>query len=80
MGKYCHCTHPDKKNWDGGIVKFGRPFLGRYVKMGQSRTWDGWGIQMSLKNWDFLYGRSPGMIQAEDFKQFFLFLVGMFPG
>ena len=42
----------------GGIVKLGRPFLGRYVKMGQSRTWDGWGVQRSLKKWDILYGRS----------------------
>ena len=30
--------------WGGeGIVNLGRPFLGRYVKVGQSRTWDGWG-------------------------------------
>ena len=42
----------------GGIVKLGRPFLGRYMKMGQSRTWDGWGVQMSLKIWDVLYGCS----------------------
>ena len=42
----------------GHIVKLGRPFLGRYMKMGQSRTWDGWGVQMSLKKWDVLYGRS----------------------
>jgi len=58
--KYCHRTHRDKKNWDReeGIVKLGHPFSGRYVKMGQSRTWDGWGVQMSLKIWDVLYGCS----------------------
>ena len=42
----------------GVIVKFGRPFLGRYMKMGQSRTLDGWGVQIILKKWDVLYGRS----------------------
>ena len=42
----------------GGIVKFGRPFLDRYMKMGQSGTWDGWGVRMGLKKKDVLYGRS----------------------
>ena len=46
----------------GGVVKLGHPFLGRYMKMGQSRTWDGWGVQMSLKIWDVLYGCSLIMI------------------
>ena len=58
IGQYCRCTHQDKKNWDGVIVKLGHPFRGRDLKMGQSRTWDGWGVQMSLKKWDVLYGRS----------------------
>ena len=63
MGTYCHCTHRDKKNWDGGgevIVKLERPFLGRYMKMGQSRMWDGWGGQNEPEKWDVLYGRSLG--------------------
>ena len=38
-----------RKNWDGGIFKLGRPLLGRFVQTGQSRTWDGWGVQISLK-------------------------------
>ena len=48
----------EKLEWGRGIGKVGRPFLGWYVKMGQSRTWDGWVIQMSLKKWDVLYGLS----------------------
>ena len=42
----------------GYFLKLGRPFLGRYMKMGQDRTRDGWGVQKGPKKWDVLYGRS----------------------
>ena len=48
----------------GGIVKLGRPFLGRYMKMGQGRTSDGWMVQKGQKKRDVLYGCS--LIEIEN--------------
>ena len=42
---------------EGGF-KLGRPFLGKYMKMGQSRTRDGWGVQKGLQKRDVFYGCS----------------------
>ena len=44
--------------YGGAFFKLGCPFLGRYMKMGQSRTRDGWGVQNGPKRQDVLYGRS----------------------
>ena len=45
---------------EGGDIfaKLGRPFLDWFIKMGQVRTRDGWGVKKGLKKWDVLYGRS----------------------
>ena len=42
----------------GIFVKLGHPFLGWYMKMGQIRTRDGWGVPKGPKKQDVLYGRS----------------------
>ena len=44
--------------WGVIFVKLGRPFLGWFIKMGQVRTRDGWGVKKGLKKRDVLYGRS----------------------
>ena len=43
---------------EGYSFQLGRPFLGRFMKMGQGRTRVGWGVQKWPKKWDVLYGRS----------------------
>ena len=48
----------EKLGW-GGCCQIGTSFFGRYMKMGQSRTRDGWGVQRGRKKWDVLYGCSP---------------------
>lgn len=54
--KMVHIDTLDK--WEGTFVELGRPFMGRYMKMGQNRTWDGWGVQITPKKWDVLCGCS----------------------
>ena len=46
---------------EGGLffLKLGRPFLGRYMKMGQIRTRDGWGVKKGLKKRDIFLDIPP---------------------